>query len=367
MNIAMDVSIMVQCRTGTEEYTEGLVWGLSRIGLSIVGIGKQRSAILPDRPCLGIQPGPKRPLWEKFWWERWGIQGAVRSDFDLIHIPYMTHPPSPFRIPSLVTIHDLIPFRLEEYQARVRERAYFSQVRKNLAQAGHLVAISEATFADLQGLMPNLAAKVTVIPNGIHPAYFVKAPAADVERVVRALGLERHPRILYAGGYDFRKNVATLVQAAEVVLDRHDGELILVGGRGQAAVERRVASSRVADRIVLTPWLSREDLAALYHACDLFAYPSLYEGFGMPPAQALAAKIPLVASDIPSVRETVGDAGVLVDATAVEAWVDGLTRVIESPQLAQNLVQAGTERAARLAWDRIAVRYRELYEQLVSK
>ena len=367
MNIAMDVSIMAQCRTGTEEYTEGLVWGLSRIGVSIIGIGKQRSAILPDRPCLGIAARPKRSLWEKFWWERWGIRGAVRSDIDLIHIPYMTHPPSPFKIPSVVTVHDLIPFRLEQYQARLRERAYFSQVRKNLAQASHLVAISEATFTDIQGFMPNLASKVTVIPNGIHPAYFVKAPAVDVERVVRRLGLERHPRILYAGGYDFRKNVATLVQAAEMVLEHHDGELILVGGQGQPAIERRVVLSPVADRIVLTPWLSRTDLAALYHASDVFAYPSLYEGFGMPPAQALAANIPVVASDIPAVRETVEGAGVLVEPRAVDAWVEGLTRVIDSPQLAQNLVQSGTERAARLAWDRIAARYRELYEQLVSR
>ena len=366
MNIAMDVSFMAQCRTGTEEYTEGLVWGLNRIGLSIIGVGNRGQALLPDRPCLGISAKPKRSVWEKFWWERWGLRRAIQHDVDVIHIPYMTHPPKSFRIPSVVTVHDLIPYRLEQYHSRARERAYFTEVRKNLRLASHLIAISQATLSDIQSIMPDLAGRVSVIPNGIAPAYFSAADTDQVQQVTRRLGLERHPRILYAGGYDVRKNVGTLVAAASRVVRRHGGELVLVGAQENASIQRQVQDLDMVEHAVSTPWLSREDLVTLYQSSDVFAYPSVYEGFGMPPAQAMAAGTPVVAGDNPAVREVVADAALLVDPTDVEAWVDALTRVIDNPALARRMVETGKERANDLAWDKVAEKYQAVYARLVT-
>ena len=366
MKIAMDVSIIEQCRTGTEEYTEGLVWGLNRIGLSVVGVGQGGQALLPDRPCLGIQVKSKRTAWEKVRWERWGLRRSIQSDVDVVHIPYMTHPPKPFRIPSVVTVHDLIPYRLKQYHSRARERAYFAQVRKNLRAASHLIAISEATLADVQSIMPELASRISVIPNGIAAAYFSPADTDQVQQVARRLGLERHPRILYAGGYDVRKNVGTLVKSAAQVLHRLGGELVLVGAKGLSTVESQVHELGIVDQVVTTPWLSRDDLVTLYQSSDIFAYPSIYEGFGMPPAQAMAAGVAVVAGDNPAVREVVADAALLVEPTKMEAWVDALTQVIENPALANRMVAIGKERSRELAWDVIAERYQAVYQQLVN-
>jgi glycosyltransferase involved in cell wall biosynthesis len=278
----------------------------------------------------------------------------------------MTHPPKPFRVPSVVTVHDLIPYRLEQYHARARERAYFREVRKNLRMATHLIAISEATFADIQSIMPGLAGQVTVIPNGIHPAYFISPDTEHLEDLTRRFSLRRHPRILYVGGYDLRKNVGTLIQAASRVFKETDGELVLVGAQGLQGIKELVAGAGIGDQVIATPWLSRDDLATLYQTADVFAYPSIYEGFGMPPAQALAAGIPVVAGDSAAVREVVEDAAILVEPTAVELWADSLLQVIENPALAQKMVARGRELAQDLSWDQVAAKYQAVYERLVS-
>lgn len=366
MNVAIDISIMVRCHTGTEEYTEGLIWGLSRNGVTVIGIGRQGEAILPDRPCLGLQPRAGRSSWEKIWWERWGIQRAIRSDMQVIHIPYMTHPPRSFRIPSVVTVHDLIPFRLESYQARVRERAYFSAVKRNLYRATQLVAISEATRQDIETFLPSLAHKVTVIPNGIHPAFFAPPDSEALGAVVSRFGLSRQPRILYLGGYDSRKNVETLIHAAARLFLRHDGELVLVGAAGNEAVRTATQAAGIQERVIATPFVDRADLVALYHTADVFAYPSLYEGFGMPPAQALASGVAVVASDIPPLREVAGDGAIFVDPKSVDAWADALADVVDSPAQAGRLAAAGRVRARDFAWESIARRYEELYVWLVN-
>ncbi len=365
MKIAMDISIMESCRTGTEEYTEGLVWGLHRVGTSVVGMGRPGAAILPNQPCLGLNHRSHRAWWRKWWWENLGIMMAPRN-VDLIHIPYMAHPPRPLAVPVVVTVHDLIPFRLASYHHRLRERMYFDMVRRRLPQATALVAISQATLQDVDDFFPGLASKVTVIPNGVHPTFFQPVRVEQMDALLRELRLIKRPRILYVGGYDERKNVQTLVKAAQEVFDRRrDGELVLVGALHQPQMVRLVSELGMERHSVLTPSVSRLSLAALYQASDIFAFPSTYEGFGLGPAQALAAGVPVVASNIPAVSEVVGEAGILVSPRSVQEWVQALQRVLESPALSQKMVARGKARAEDFAWERVALQYQKLYGRLV--
>jgi glycosyltransferase involved in cell wall biosynthesis len=365
MKIAMDVSIMESCRTGTEEYTEGLVWGLHYAGTSVVSMGRGHSPILPDQPCLGLPHQRSRRWWQKWWWENLGLLN-VPSDVNLVHIPYLTHPPRRLAVPTVVTVHDLIPFRLQEYHKKFHERTYFNMVRRRLPLASHLVAISQTTMRDIQELFPDLVSKVTVIPNGVHPTFFEPVSAVAVDSTVREFGLFKHPRLLYVGGYDSRKNVHTLVTAVnQVFRQRRDGQLVLVGALNHPEVTQWVNTLNMQEFVVLTPSISREVLAALYHAADLFVFPSTYEGFGLGPAQAMAAGIPVVASNIAAVMEVVGDAGVLVEPLSVEGWMDGISRVLDSPSLAQKMAARGRARAEDFAWKRVALQYHTLYSRLV--
>ncbi len=362
MNIAIDVSNTAGFRTGTEEYIEGLVYGLHRAGVSVVGIGRDTQALLPDKPGLGLDVRQRPSPFAKWWWEYYGVRRVPR-DVDVVHIPFMAHPETRLSQPSVVTVHDLIPFRLANYRHSIKERRYFAHVARALPFADRLVAISEATKHDMAEVFPELLAKTVVIPNGVHPDFFVEVDVERVSQITRRYGLRRHPRILYAGGYDERKNVGTLITAmAEVFQHRKDGELVLVGAQDHLSVRRQVAEAGLDARVVVTPFVTRTELVALYHSSDLFVYPSRYEGFGMPPAQALAVGVPVIAGDTPAVREVVQDFGLLVEPDNIDGWVDAIGRVLDSPAMVHKLMAAGQEYAVRFAWEEIAQRYLAVYQ-----
>lgn len=366
MNIAIDVSNTAGFRTGTEEYIEGLVYGLRRSGVQVVGVGRQTQALLPDKPRLGLDLRRSPSPLTKLWWEYYGVRRVPR-DVEALHIPFMAHPEAKLAVPSVVTVHDLIPYRLDSYRRSVKERRYFAHVERALPYADRLVAISEATYGDLEEFFPGLAAKTTVIPNGVHPDFFEDIEAERIGQAVRRFGLRRHPRVLYVGGFDERKNVGTLLSAMrEVFQGRSDGELVLVGAKDNLGVRRAVVENGLESRVVATPFVSRPDLVALYHSADLFVYPSRYEGFGMPPAQALAVGVPVVASDIPPIHEVVQDSGVLVPPDSVEAWVDAVGRILDTPAAAQRMVADGQSRAEEFSWASIARRYLDVYQDAVK-
>jgi glycosyltransferase involved in cell wall biosynthesis len=361
MNIAIDVSNTAGFRTGTEEYIEGLVYGLRRNGVHVVGVGRQTSALVPDKPHLGLELRRSPSPLSKWWWEYYGVR-RVPKDVELVHIPFMAHPPARLSVPSVVTVHDLIPYRLAAYRKSIKERHYFSHIERSLPYADRLVAISHATFDDMGEFFPGLTAKTVVIPNGVHPDFFEDLESQQLMQTARRFGLRRHPRVLYVGGFDERKNVGTLLAAMKAVFSRHrDGELVLVGAKDNLAVRRSLVELGLENQVLVTPFVSRQDLVALYHGADVFVYPSRYEGFGLPPAQALAVGVPVIASDIPSVREVVQDYGVLVDPDSVEAWSAAIEQVLDAPETAHRMVTEGQDYAEEFSWPRIARSYLQLY------
>lgn len=269
-------------------------------------------------------------------------------------------------MPTVVTVHDLIPYRLQAYHGRLRERVYFSQIRRYLPNATQIVAISQSTYRDIADFFPQLAQKVTVIANGVHPDYFHPVAVEQMERLTASYGLAKRPRLLYVGGYDARKNVHTILQACQKIFSRmKDGELVLVGALHHEPTLRAVKELGLEDRVIFTPYLLRNQVVGLYQAADLFVYPSMYEGFGLPPAQALAMGVPVIAGDIPAVSEVVGDSGLLVSPHNVDEWVETISRVIQTPALAQKMAARGRARAEDFNWENIAEQYQKLYRRLV--
>jgi glycosyltransferase involved in cell wall biosynthesis len=277
----------------------------------------------------------------------------------------MMYPPRTLPVPTVVTVHDVIPYRLQSYHGRFRERLYFDHIRKHLPQATRIVAISEATAVDIATLFPALSERVTVILNGVHPDFFRPVAVEEMETLGAHYHLVRHPRLLYVGGYDARKNVPTILRACQKIFTRlSDGELVLVGALHYPEVMRLVSELGLEDRVVLTPHLSRREVVALYHASDLFVFPSTYEGFGLPPAQALAVGLPVVAGDTPAVSEVLGDCGMVVPPMDIDAWVQTVTKVLETPALAQKMAARGRARAEDFNWEAIARQYQNLYESI---
>jgi len=237
-----------------------------------------------------------------------------------------------------------------------------------LARGARLVAISECTRRDAAGLLDLPEPEVEVVHLAADRRFRpCAAPAVDAVR--RRFGLDE-PYVLTVGTLEPRKNLAGLIAAFGLLPERVRRERLLVaaGGRGWGAlrVEELAAAAGVADRF---RWLDRvpdEDLPALYSGAELFAYPSHYEGFGLPPLEAMACGTPVVASRAGALPEVVGETAVLVDPHDPGSIRDGLAALLDDPARRRTLAEAGLARASSFSWERTARETLELYRRAAA-
>jgi len=263
------------------------------------------------------------------------------------------------RVPTTVVVYDLVPFvpgaQAQSRAARI-ERA---TIRPALARAAALACISRATRDDLVARFPAAAAKACVIPLAADPALAAPPPPLDP-----AHGLDGRPYVLAVGTLEPRKNLSRLIAAwsALPAALREAHALALVGPRGWDD-EDVLAAARAAD-VRLLGRVSEEQLHALYARATAFAYPSLYEGFGLPVLEAMAAGAPVLTSDVSSLPEVAGDAALLVDPRDEGAIRAGLQRLLGDPNLRAELREAGRWQAAAFSWERTARETHALLAQI---
>jgi glycosyltransferase involved in cell wall biosynthesis len=367
LRVAMDVSVLRRFNTGTEEFIEGLVGGLSQVGLGTVGLGAARP-LDPAAEQLGQPLRDKRSPLAKWLWETRTLSRlAERTGADVVHIPYLAHPPQPLHVPTVVTVHDLIPYRFPGYQRRWRDRTYFAQLKPRLSHASRLVAISAATQEDIQLVFPELAGRAVVIPNGVHDVFYAPPSAEALARLAAGGADPDRPRVLYIGGYAPHKNVRVLLHAAAAVLPSREAELVLVGAADAPDVLALAHRAGLAGLVRATGRVSRAELRAWYSCATVFAFPSRYEGFGLPPAQALAAGVPVAAARTAAVEEVLGPAALWAEPDDVDAWTANLAQLLDDAALRDRLRQAGRTRAASYRWRAVAARYADVYREVAQR
>jgi alpha-1,3-rhamnosyl/mannosyltransferase len=245
------------------------------------------------------------------------------------------------RVPSVMVVCDMVSFH-DEYRpqrrAKIIERTTLPLAAR---RADVLAAISQAAADDLVAHFPRTAPRTVVTPLAADERFF-SATAGDVPA---RHGLGR-PYVLAVGTLEPRKNLPALIEAFTCLPDTHD--LVLVGALGWDTGETQQAIARYPERIKALGHVSDEDLAGLYAGAALFAYPSLYEGFGLPVLEAMAAGAAVLTSNVSSLPEVAGDAAVLVDPRSVTAIRDGLHRGLADPP------SGGRERARTFSWARYA-------------
>jgi glycosyltransferase involved in cell wall biosynthesis len=276
----------------------------------------------------------------------------------------------PFALPcaAVVTIHDIsyLAARLH----RLRSHLYLSVLTWfALKRAQAIVTVSEHTRRLLQTRYPFTAGRVEVIPEAVDP-HLTRPDPDDVARFRQDFGLTE-PYVLYVGTLEPRKNLAALVgayetMAAQAGLPHH---LVLVGPRGWkiGALDAAIERSPLYDRIHRLGYVSDADLASCYVGADLFVYPSVAEGFGLPPLEAMAMGTPVVTSSTTSLPEVVGDAALTVNPRDRGALATAMTDVLTDSALAERLRCAGPQRAAAFSWPEIADRYIDVYERATHK
>lgn len=276
------------------------------------------------------------------------------SDADVFHASHLVRRP-PGRPKLTATLYDMTPWILPETHRPANVAAVKAFAESVVPRASALIAISESTRSDSVRILGVPADRIDVIYPGVPESFF--APAPDAVRRVRERFHLARPYVLFVGTVEPRKNLGTLLEAYGGLPPsvREAFELVVAGPVGwrHDSVVDRLRSGR--DGVRFVGYVPEPDLPGLTAGATIFAYPSLYEGFGLPVAQAMASGVPVITSNVSSLPEIAGDAAMLVDPRSVTDLRAGLERLLDSPALREHLRAAGMRRAGELfTWDRCA-------------
>lgn len=317
-----------------------------------------------------VLPLPRTLLFNA--WQRAGLLklGRLHPDLqglDVVHAPSIGIPPrGPHAL--VVTLHDATPLLFpDSFDSRALRfhRAGLNAVRR---RADVIIAVSESARKDIctrSDIDPN---RVRVVYNGVEP---VHVPRELVEATLRREGLDDRPFVFWVGIVEERKNVGTLVRAFKQLVDEGelDHRLVLLDPSGWNGFSPADANDAVADaaalgdRLRLLGRVDEPTLNALYRGADVFAFPSLHEGFGLPILEAMIQGTPVVCSDTSAMPEIAGDAAVLAPPDDVASWTSALWQAISDGDLRAVLAQRGPKRAREFSWARTARRTQQIYAQ----
>ena len=357
MRIAIDSRALLSERTGIGTYTLAIARGLSARPGASVGLfaprplprflnGGEAFSVHTDHHPFGI-----------LWLQTTLPQRLTRWGADVL-VCALTIGPARGRVPYVSVVHDLTPLTHPEWHSGRTLIGFVPLWERTVERAARFLCVSQTTARDLVARYPETASRVRVAENGVDRAFFspVEDPAARQRARQRYSGGQRF--ILYLGTLEPRKNVEALVVACERLWGRRRSrpDLVLAGGAGwkTGALHRRIARSAFRDKIHVTGYAARDAARELYRASEVFVYPSLFEGFGLPVLEAMACGIPVVASTAEALREVGGEAALYAPPLDTEALSRQIERALDDEPLRRTSATAGLARAAAFSWESTA-------------
>jgi glycosyltransferase involved in cell wall biosynthesis len=308
------------------------------------------------RPWDGLEPAPHMrwapiALPDPAWHVAAALRASARCDVFFSTNSYLTA--WMLRVPCAVLVHDLIAFLPDARPQKSAARIERATIRPAIRRARRLICNSQSTEADLVRQFPRAAGRTAVVPFAADRRFHEPVAAGELAEVARRHGVEPGRFVMATGTLEPRKNLARLIRAHAALPSglRRDHPLLITGPRGWE--EREIVTAMAGgDGVTLAGYVPDDDLAALYAACAVFCYPSLYEGFGLPVLEAMAAGAPVVTSNVSSLPEVGGDAVRYVNPEDEAAIGAELERLLGSPAERSELAERGRARAAEFSWER---------------
>jgi len=295
---------------------------------------------------------------------------------DLVHIP-LNRVPLLMVKPYVVTIHDMANLLFEEQYSTIRMQLRRFRFKRGLVRANRVIAVSESTKRDVENVLGVPTERICRVYNAPDPGFFQRATNSGQEqgRILERYQIN-YPFLLYTGNIRRHKNVPRLVEAFAVVRDQlaahpvyKDLRLVIVGDTisENPAVRQAVIKSRVENVVRFLGFVPFDTLRCFYESAAAFVFPSRYEGFGLPPLEAMACGTPVVTSNVSSLPEVVGDAAVLVNPENVFDIARGIRDVLLDEELRARLIRRGREQAARFSWSWTARQVLEIYKAAAAE
>lgn len=384
MKVFFDGTPFLLEKTGIGHYTQQLISHLLQqdadleVGLLAISLrrGRQLRRVAPALPGITVR-GYNLPanFLYYFWWCRTGMFPAesLVGAFDIYHATNY-QAPALRRARLVSTVHDINFVRFPEMQSKGMRR-FIRSLPQLLERSRAVLADSRFTADELRDVYRIADEKLHVVYPGLNPVFLEAPTPEEMETALRAYCLQP-PYLAYIGNLHPRKNLATLVEAYNLLRRRglrHKLAVIGGGGLGRLnSIEYQKLSRRVADLglwedVVFTGYVPDERLRSLLVQADMLVFPSIYEGFGLPPLEAMACGVPVITSRRASLPEVVGDAALLLDDPLdAEEIADKVEKLLGDRSLRSRLVEKGREQARRFTWKKAAREVREIYSRVME-
>lgn len=371
MRVALNGLFLDEPATGTGQYLRELVQAMRQLTDDELILVAAHSDPTAPAPVHVAKPHFSSPNFQKIEFEHLTFPRYVwRHGFDLAHVPHFGPPFFP-SIPTVITIHDLIPLIVPLYRGSPLVRLYSHLAAMGARRAGAILADSVASARDTQSRLNIPGEKIHTVYLAANASY---QPICDPHEIQRVRTKYQLPEqfVLYLGGFDARKNVRCIIRAFAVLAEeRAKGWKLVLAGKLPEANSGFMPDPRVLareagleDSVQLTGFIAEEDKPALYSAARAFLFPSVYEGFGLPPLEAMACGTPVLVAERSSLPEVVGDAGWLLDPNDPREWANALRVIISDATKWGELRERGLAQAKRFSWERTARETLRVYDQV---
>lgn len=371
MHIGIDCRLPTYRMGGISQYTIHLIRALGELET-----GDDYTILHSRREKGDFRPGKAKVFSRSDLWtpchhrlERYTLGSElIRHLLDLLHSPDFI-PPAFGARRRVITVHDLNFVYYPEFLTAESRRYYAGQIEWAVDVADHIISDSEATRNDLIDLLKVPPDRVTTIHLAASPVYSASYTPAEIQATVEVLGTGEE-FIMGVGTLEPRKNWPMLIEAYAQLRKDHSVTvpLVLIGGKGwlYEDVFKTISRFELHNHVMHLSGVSDIQLAHLYHAAGVLAFPSHTEGFGLPALEAMHAGCPVVASNRGSLPEVVGDAAILLEPTDVSGWVRSLSKVLADRELARSLSKAGLEQAKKFTWRKTAMATSDVYHRAMA-
>ncbi len=373
MRIAIDGMLLGRRSSGVEGSIANLVQALATAGnhdyTLFASVDPTSGTVVSPLFRVLATRWPVRYRALRILWQQTAFSAALsRGRFDLLHAPgYVAPVLAP--VPVVLTLYDTLALSHPALCTPGNRWHYRLLLPPSVRRAAAVIVPSEVTRRDVERFMPWAADRIRIIPLGIEARFGVLQDEDAAQRLQATYGLTG-PYILHVGGLEPKKNLPRLVEAFHLLRQRRDlpHRLVIAGAPSwdRAEVERAIRVSGLGNRVFLPGFVPAELLPALYRGAELFVFPSFYEGFGLPPLEAMACGTPVIVSDRGALPEIAGSAALVVDPLRPAEIAEAMDAVLTRREVRTDLIARGLRHAAGFSWARTAAATEAVYAEVAA-